>query len=591
VENSYRFCGPIADELNVSYPCWMIGRVTAVRLRQWRGVKPVAGPSGVAIGTRLRTTPEDERVLDLVAEHLGGLRRADLARVCRPVPLDASLDGEAKHRVRRERLNTRKKALTARSSARWANAIIGANNDQYRLSRDAQQRHLIGLKAAIATIETRLAHPSTDTLTAEQRIARGKARGPKGYATQGERFQKQRRLQVLRAELARVVADRDRKWVRVCEDGKRLAARRHHLDTAKLTACGWREEWHCARYRIEALGSGDEPFGNLTLTVTPEGQVSLRLPKPLEHLANANHGRYILACRAEFSYRADEWRARITGGQSVSYAITRKPGRTGRYLSASWANAPAPCDALCAPSPHSAVRAGGPVVGVDLNDGHLAVRRLDAHGNPVGRPERVDIDLTGSSARRDGQVRHAITRLIHDTLRHGIDLLAVEDLDFADARSVGRETMGRGARGKRFRSTVAGIPTAVFRNRLAAQTHRHGIGLYAVNPAYTSAWGDQHWRTPYENVTRHQASATVIGRRAQGHKARRREGVTRTRPEDRVVRATDQAPPEDRPASTRSRHRPGMRGTESRLPSRARTRHLGRATVTPAPANNGQLRQ
>jgi hypothetical protein len=186
--------------------------------------------------------------------------------------------------------------------------------------------------------------------------------------------------------------------------------------------------------------------------------------------------------------------------------------------------------------------------------------------------------------------RHAITRLIHFALGHGIDNVTVEDLDFADARTTGRETMGRGRRGKRFRKTVAGIPTAVFRSRLSAQTTRHGIGLFAVNPAYTSVWGDQHWRTPYENVTRHEAAATVIGRRAQGFTARRREGVTRTRPEDRV-RATDQATPDDRPVSTRNRHRPGTRGAKSCPPSRARTRHLGRATVTPAPATNGQLHQ
>ena len=90
--------------------------------------------------------------------------------------------------------------------------------------------------------------------------------------------------------------------------------------------------------------------------------------------------------------------------------------------------------------------------------------------------------------------------------------------------------MGRGSRGKRFRKTVAGIPTAVFRNRLSAQTNRHGIGLYAVNPAYTSEWGDQHWRTPYKNVTRHGAAATVIARRAQGD--RRGDG--------KVWRARDQ---------------------------------------------------
>jgi hypothetical protein len=182
------------------------------------------------------------------------------------------------------------------------------------------------------------------------------------------------------------------------------------------------------------------------------------------------------------------------------------------------------------------------------------------------------------------------TGLIHYTRRHRITAIAVEDLDFADARTTGRETMGRGRRGKRFRNTVAGLPTAVLRNRLCAQAHRHEIRLYAVNPAYSSARGDQHWRAPYQNVTRHQAAATVIGRRAQGFTARRRKGVTRTRPEDRGVRATNQAAPENQRA-TNSRHRPGTRGTKSRTPNRARTRLKGRATVTPATANNGQLHE
>jgi hypothetical protein len=143
--------------------------------------------------------------------------------------------------------------------------------------------------------------------------------------------------------------------------------------------------------------------------------------------------------------------------------------------------------------------------------------------------------------------------------------------------------MGRGQHGKRFRRTVAGIPTSVFRNRLASMTTEQGITLYAVNPAYTSVWGDQHWRKPYQNVTRHQAAATVIGRRAQGHKARRREGVTCARPEDRVVRAANQAGSVDQRA-TASRHQGGMRGSESRPPHWHEPRMAGRATVTPAAA-------
>jgi IS605 OrfB family transposase len=533
----------------------------------------------------LRTTPEDEFVLDAVADHVGRLRRADLAARCRPEPLAAGLGADESRRARRQRLNDRKKRLTAQSSARWASAMIGANDDQYRLGRGAQDRHIIGLRAAIATIEKRLAVPTDDTFTAEQRKARPTAGLPRGYPTQAERFQKQRRLQRLRAKLARVEADRDRMQVRVVDGGKRLAKTRHNLDAAGLTSAEWQQNWECARYRITANGSGDEPFGNLTITVTPSGEVSLRLPKPLEYLANAKRGRYVLSGPAQFRYRGDEWAARVTGGQSVSYTITREAGRAGRYLIASWATPRSDCSGVLG-APDTELRADGPIVGVDLNDGHLALRRLDEYGNPVGDAAHIDIDLTGASSRRDAQVRHAITRLIRYTRRHGVATIAVEDLDFVNSRMVGRETMGRGKRGKRFRKAVAGIPTAVFRNRLSAQISRHGIALLAVNPAYSSTWGDQHWRKPYTDVTRHQAAATVIGRRAQGHKARRREGVTCTRPEDRVVRATNQTAPLGQRV-TGSRHQSGMRGITSRPPGRTRTRLPGRATVTPAPANNG----
>jgi hypothetical protein len=93
---------------------------------------------GVAISTRSSTTVEDERVIDRVADHLGRLRRSDLVRVCQPVPMEPGIDDAAKRQVRRDRLNARKKALTAASSARWASAVIIGNAGQYRLARDAQ---------------------------------------------------------------------------------------------------------------------------------------------------------------------------------------------------------------------------------------------------------------------------------------------------------------------------------------------------------------------------------------------------------------------------------------------------------------------
>jgi hypothetical protein len=49
--------------------------------------------------------------------------------------------------------------------------------------------------------------------------------------------------------------------------------------------------------------------------------------------------------------------ARITGGKSVSYTITRKPGRAGRYLTAAWACPPPTSEIICTPNPNDEVRA------------------------------------------------------------------------------------------------------------------------------------------------------------------------------------------------------------------------------------------
>jgi transposase len=112
----------------------------------------------------------------------------------------------------------------------------------------------------------------------------------------------------------------------------------------------------------------------------------------------------------------------------------------------------------------------------------------------------------------------------------------IEDLDFAEAREQGREHSGRrparGRRGRGFRRLVAGIPTGKFRDRLTQMAANAGLAVIAVDPAYTSRWGREHWLAPLQGqaspvpATGHHAAAVVIGRRALGHRARRRAGVT-----------------------------------------------------------------
>ncbi|MGJ5826194.1 IS200/IS605 family accessory protein TnpB-related protein [Streptomyces ossamyceticus] len=473
------------------------------------------GPSGVAVRDRLKhLTAEDEHVLRLVGDHLGALASRDLKARC-AVGLDHDAGGWA----------ARKRAVTGASSSRWAGSITKATHDQWALARRSQLAHIQSLEAGVRMIAHRLSLPVGE---------KGSKRAPGGYASRREWHAKARRLHVLTDRLQAVRGDWEAGRVRVVRGGKGLLTTRHHLDAARLTEEEWRTRWQAERRFLQADGESGKRFGNETIRVTPDGEVSLRLPAPLVHLANAPHGRYVLASRVRFAHRGVEWADRIHANRAVAYRIHEGPARGRWYLTASWTNP------VVQTVPLAAVRAGG-VVGVDTNADHLAAWRLDAHGNPVGAPRRFGYDLSGSAAHRDAQVRHALIRLLHWARRHHL-ALAVEDLDFT-----GETTREKHGRRKRFRKLISGMPVSRLRARLVSMAAELGIPVVAVDPAYTSKWGAQHWQKPLTSktrkTTRHDAAAVAIGRRALGHPVRRRTAPPPHDRSDRAGHRTVQAPP------------------------------------------------
>ncbi len=176
------------------------------------------------------------------------------------------------------------------------------------------------------------------------------------------------------------------------------------------------------------------------------------------------------------------------------------------------------------------------MLAVDLNHGHLAAWAVTPDGNPAGPPVTIPLTLAGLPAsQRDGRLRAAISSLTRLARQHGCRAVVIEDLDFAEAREQGRERQGsrpaHGRRGRGFRRLVSGLPTGKFRDRLTQMAANAGLSVIAVDPAYTSRWGREHWLAPLRQqasptATGHHAAAVVIGRRALGHRARRRAGVT-----------------------------------------------------------------
>ena len=144
------------------------------------------------------------------------------------------------------------------------------------------------------------------------------------------------------------------------------------------------------------------------------------------------------------------------------------------------------------------------MLAVDLNHGHLAAWAVTPDGNPAGPPVTIPLDLAGLPARqRDGRLRAAISALIGLARQHGCRAVVIENLDFADAREQGRERHGsrpsRGRRGRGFRRLVSGIPAGRFRDRLTQMTPNAGLAVIAVDPAYTSRWGREHWLAPLQD--------------------------------------------------------------------------------------------
>ncbi|MFD7506555.1 IS200/IS605 family accessory protein TnpB-related protein [Streptomyces sp. NPDC059850] len=505
-------------------------------LRELSAPFVVPGPSGVAIRTRLKgLTVGDEEVLRLVGAHLGTLAARDLKRRCAE-GLKHSADSWA----------ARKRAVTGDSSSRWAGSITKATHDQWALSRRAQYAHIQTLEAGVRTIAHRLSLPVG---------AKGTKRSPGGYRTRQEWFTKARRLHLLEDRLAAQRADREAGRVRVVRGGKRLARNRHHLEQAQLTEAEWRQQWEAERWFLQADGENAKRLGNETIRITPDGQVSIKLPAPLAHLANAQHGRYVLTGAVAFRHRGAEWADRVAANRAVAYRIHLDAARHRWYITASWTIPPV----KTVPLAHA--RADG-LIGVDTNADHLAAWRLDNCGNPVGDPRRFAFDLNGPATHRDAQVRHALVRLLHWAKRHNLSI-AIEDLDFRAEKT--REKHGRR---KRFRKLISGMPTSKLRARLASMATELGITIVAIDPAYTSKWGAQHWQKPLTSqnrkTTRHHAAAVAIGRRALGHPIRRRTAPPPHHQSDGAGHRTVQA----------ASGLPGREETRPRIPG-PRTRSVG----------------
>jgi hypothetical protein len=508
------------------------------RLRRLAEPVVAAPPAGVRVRTRLQVSEAEAAALSAIGGFLGSVYRGELAgRIGCGV---LGRDGRGAWRAER------KQAITAVSSSRWAGVITRAVEDQYQLGMRGLAAHVADLRAAIEVLEQRCAlrpgqlAPADADDTGKHR----RSRRYRGYRNRAERFAKTRRLAVLRERLTRVEGALRSGRPSMVVGGKRFWRTRNNLDAAELSEQQWRQRWDASRMFLTADGESGKAGGNETIRVDDEGHLRIKVPAALTE----NLGSHLVIQQpVRFTHRGKEWSARVAARRAVRYDINYDSKRDRWYIDASWTTSPDPAPGL------NELRAGR-VLGVDLNADPLACYTLDASGNPIGKPTTIEVATAGLAAsQRDGRVRAAVTALLDHAQDSGCAAVVVENLDFADARATGRETLGRGRHAKRLRRTVAGIPTSRFRNRLAGMAARRGVAVIGVDAAYTSKWGAQHWCTPLQQqtsdpVTRHHAASVAIGRRGLGLAIRRRPAGPRNG--QRTAAGTPPARPNRHPTAT-----------------------------------------
>jgi IS605 OrfB family transposase len=468
-------------------------------MRQIKPALVVGAPSGIAIKTRLHLSEIDETTLRALADLQGSLSGKDLRQALAGKP-------------RQER----KLALTPESSSRWAGTWTGDNDAQVALSTMAQRAHLDSVRAAIVTIESRLAVKAGKK--AKVKVG-SKTVTVCGYTSQEERWAKQQRSQHLRAVLADLEADIAVGKLHIVRGGRHLFKLVHNLEAAGLTKERWNELYWAARHKISANGSHDELYGNLTIRVDPDGVCSILLPSSLLYLANSKDKKhYVLEVRVKFSYRAADWKAQLSSG-AISYEIFLDAAKRRWYLTAAWKLKTA------GEIRSTTLMAADRAIGIDLNSDHLACWLADASGNPVSRPINIPLVLKGSSDRRDGHLRWAISQLLAFCKANQASRIYIENLNFADGKS--RESFGHR---KRFRHLISNFPTSKFKARLQTMAHRADIELVAIDPANTSKLS-KPWIKPTstkaQTTSDHQAAALAISRRGLSLSLSRRKGVTR----------------------------------------------------------------
>ena len=174
------------------------------------------------------------------------------------------------------------------------------------------------------------------------------------------------------------------------------------------------------------------------------------------------------------------------------------------------------------PEKHSTRERG--VLGLDFNAKGVAWSVVKPDGNLQSGEQgfmrwTLHKQPSGSVAVQTGTVAKALAKI---ALKHNV-ALALENLDFSDAKAKATASYVD-AKGRKFNAMLSSLASSKFKQMIQKQCRENGIGLYFVNPCYSSVGGF----TKYGYLTRASVDAAAshwIARQALYGETYKRRGM------------------------------------------------------------------
>jgi len=353
--------------------------------------------------------------------------------------------------------------------------------------------------------------------------------------------QKKQKIHRKTLKIEKLIAQQKSKKPSLCFGSKRLFNAQHHLiDNGYDNHSQWLSDWQSKRAsQFFVLGSKDETSGcqSCVATLNDEGTINLRVLIP-EALRQSKQNKYLLLANVHFQYgqeaitealienfsrpefiRQSKEKVKYRNQVLTEHRLAGPPESLsrirpqviypGRALSYRFLKDTKGWRVFVSleqqkQSTITSTTSDG-VLGIDINEHHLAVTEINRHGNFI-KTQNIPCSTYGKNTEQAKAIIGDACKMITQWAVEVQKPIVIEQLNFAQKKQQLDKEMGR------YKRMLSSLSYNKIKQTLRSQLFRNGVALYSVNPAYSSLIGRFKFAKQF-NLSVHGAAALVIARR------------------------------------------------------------------------------